>query len=63
MVHLLQDTGRIDMCWHKWSRWSTAQSEDWIRRYTWEIEGHYYVRLFQNRTCLKCGKYQKKYIN
>jgi hypothetical protein len=51
------------MCWHKWEKWSDIHSERWS--YT-PLMGYgektYFEKQFQQRTCSKCGKIQKKYI-
>ena len=53
---------------HKWTKWSEVKIEDWVKQRI--IVGRVpigepinYERIFQERTCEICGKYQKRYIN
>jgi len=54
-------------CWHKWSKWSEVKYEKWEQQ---RLSFNYpvgnpieYIRDYQERTCDKCGKAEKRYIN
>jgi len=57
------------MCllFHKWPKWSAPRREVWSKRYRHNgavVPGSEstIIRLAQERTCLKCGEYQKRFI-
>ncbi len=58
--------GRNDMCWHKWSKWEKKiQNYEVVlvgSRIAENMRGKKVIesRIYQERTCLKCGKVQQK---
>lgn len=51
---------------HKWSKWSEIKEENWQQIMVYGIylnEPIRYIRHYQERYCLICGKYEKKYID
>ena len=50
-------------CWHKWTKWSGIKNESWTRITYVSFTENHFIKTFQDRTCEKCGKYQKRYIN
>ena len=55
-----RDMRNINMCFlfHKWPKWSDVKTETWHNA-RWNND---YTREYQERTCEKCGKYEKRYI-
>jgi len=53
---------------HKWGKWSEVKQAEWIRttrsNIGFIVSGPTkYLREFQERYCLDCGKYERKYLN
>ena len=48
---------------HKWGKWSEVEEEAWERRYRYSGVVVPVRRETQTRTCDKCGKFQRRYLD
>ena len=51
------------MCFifHKWTRWSDPYATSWVS--VSPLGEHKFTKTFQNRSCHKCGKTQRREVN
>lgn len=49
-------------CWHKWNKWGDVKKENWKQTNIIYQTSENIIRSYQDRTCKKCCKYQKRYV-
>jgi hypothetical protein len=57
----------MHFCFLNWNRWSEPKEETWQTKTIFggiliKDSERLYTKISQDRTCKKCGKYQKRYI-